>query len=112
MPRTPCSASAASAQRARGLVASLLSLARGDADGAADTLYPVRAVAQRFGGSHAQRDLIDQSLLCAASRGSRLITRAKPCWGELPAEEGHDVQGSPCCGCIADDAEASVGRNY
>jgi hypothetical protein len=53
------------------LMRGLLSLARGDADGAADTLYPVRAVAQRFGGSHAQRDLIDQSLLCAASRGSR-----------------------------------------
>jgi hypothetical protein len=53
------------------LMRGLLSLARGDADGAADTLYPVRAIAQRFGGSHAQRDLIDQSLLCAASRGSR-----------------------------------------
>ena len=36
-----------------------------------------------------------------ASRGSRLITRAKPAgWGEEPVEEGHDVQGSPCCRSI------------
>jgi hypothetical protein len=34
-------------------------------------LYPVRAGAQRFGGSHAQRDLIDQTLLAASARGSR-----------------------------------------
>ena len=31
-------------------------------------LWPVRAVAHRFGGSHAQRDLIDQSLLAAAAQ--------------------------------------------
>jgi hypothetical protein len=31
----------------------------------------VRALAQRFGGSHAQRDLIDLTLLAAAARGSR-----------------------------------------
>jgi hypothetical protein len=49
----------------------LLALGRGDYDGAADLIYPVRAVAQRFGGSHAQRDLIDQTLLAAASQGSR-----------------------------------------
>jgi len=53
------------------LMRALLALTRGDADGAADTLYPVRAVAQRFGGSHAQRDLIDQTLLAASARGSR-----------------------------------------
>jgi hypothetical protein len=53
------------------LMRGLLALARGDADAAADTLYPLRALAQRFGGSHAQRDLIDQTLLAAAARGSR-----------------------------------------
>ena len=53
------------------LMRGLLALSRGDADGAAETLYPVRALAQRFGGSHAQRDLIDQTLLYAAARGSR-----------------------------------------
>mgnify|MGYP000278759241 CR=1 FL=1 len=30
-----------------------------------------RGQAQRFGGSHAQRDLIDQTLLSAAARGTR-----------------------------------------
>lgn len=53
------------------LMRGLLALARGDADGAADLIYPVRAVAQRFGGSHAQRDLIDLTLLAAAAQGSR-----------------------------------------
>lgn len=53
------------------LMRGLVALARGDAAAAAETLYPVRALAQRFGGSHAQRDLIDQSLLAAAAAGGR-----------------------------------------
>jgi len=53
------------------LMRGLLALVRGDADTAADTLYPVRAVARSFGGSHAQRDLIDQTLLAAAAGGHR-----------------------------------------
>ncbi len=53
------------------LMRGLLALARGDADGAVDLIYPVRNAAQRLGGSHAQRDLIDHTLLAAASRGSR-----------------------------------------
>jgi hypothetical protein len=53
------------------LMRGLLLLARGDADGAVDALYPARQQAQRFGGSHAQRELIDQTLLAAAARGHR-----------------------------------------
>ena len=53
------------------LMRGLLAYARGDADGAADLIYPVRSTAQRFGGSHAQRDLIDQTLLAAAALGGR-----------------------------------------
>lgn len=53
------------------LMRGLLAFERGDADGAADLMHPVRGIAQRFGGSHAQRDLIDQTLLAAAARGSR-----------------------------------------
>jgi len=49
----------------------LLALERGDADGAADLIYPARAVARSFGGSHAQRDLIDWTLTEAALRGKR-----------------------------------------
>ena len=52
---------------ARGLVA----FARGQADDSADLLYAARAQAQRLGGSHAQRDLIDQTLIAACARGSR-----------------------------------------
>lgn len=53
------------------LMRGLLALARGDFDGAADLVAPVRGLASRFGGSHAQRDLIDQTLLHAAARGGR-----------------------------------------
>jgi hypothetical protein len=53
------------------LMRGMLALARGDADSAVDALYPARQQAQRFGGSHAQRDLIDQTLLAAACRGRR-----------------------------------------
>lgn len=53
------------------LMRGLLAFARGGADAAADALYAARSVAQRFGGSHAQRDVIDQTLLAAAARGHR-----------------------------------------
>lgn len=53
------------------LMRGLLAYARGDADGAVDQIYAVRADAQRLGGSHAQRDLIDQTLLGAAALGGR-----------------------------------------
>jgi hypothetical protein len=53
------------------LMRGLLALERGDPDSAADSIYPVRSAARHFGGSHAQRDLIDQTLLAAASRGGR-----------------------------------------
>lgn len=51
------------------LMRGLLAYARGDADGAVDLIYPVRGVARQFGGSHAQRDLVDQTLLAAAAAG-------------------------------------------
>ena len=53
------------------LMRGLLAFGRGEHDAAVDALYPVRALAQRFGGSHAQRDLIDLTLLAAAARGRR-----------------------------------------
>jgi tetratricopeptide (TPR) repeat protein len=53
------------------LIRGLVALAHGDADGAADLIAPVRAMSARFGGSHAQRDLIDQTLLAAAAQGGR-----------------------------------------
>jgi hypothetical protein len=53
------------------LMRALLAYERGDFDAAADALYAARGGAQRFGGSHAQRDLIDQTLLSAAALGTR-----------------------------------------
>ncbi len=53
------------------LMRGVLALARGDADGAADAIYPARHLARRLGGSQVQRDLVDQTLLAAAARGSR-----------------------------------------
>jgi tetratricopeptide (TPR) repeat protein len=50
------------------LMRGMLSFAHRRYDEAIETLYPVRALASRFGGSHAQRDLIDQTLLAAAAR--------------------------------------------
>ncbi|MDH4051657.1 MAG: tetratricopeptide repeat protein [Rubrivivax sp.] len=52
------------------LMRGLLALARHDADGAVSALYAARGLAPRFGGSHAQRDLIDQTLLAACAQGS------------------------------------------
>jgi hypothetical protein len=60
------------------LARALLVFAKGDHDAAADQLYAVRTHAQRFGGSHAQRDVIDQTLLaaCARGRGRKSLGRA------------------------------------
>ncbi len=52
------------------LMRGMLDFAEGRWDDAIATLYPVRAAAQRLGGSHAQRDLIDQTLLAAACRSN------------------------------------------
>ena len=49
------------------LMRGLLAFAQARYDEAIETLYPVRVLASRFGGSHAQRDLIDQTLLAAAA---------------------------------------------
>ncbi|MEP7281206.1 MAG: tetratricopeptide repeat protein [Rubrivivax sp.] len=51
------------------LMRGLCAFARGEPDTAAALMYPARAMAARIGGSHAQRDLIDQTLLAAAADG-------------------------------------------
>jgi hypothetical protein len=50
------------------VVRGLAAWGRGDWRGVVEALQPVRAVAHRFGGSHAQRDVIDLTLLDAARR--------------------------------------------
>ena len=59
------------------LMRGVLALAAGRHAEAIALMYPVRAAAHRFGGSHAQRDLIDQTLFAAsASGGERRVGRA------------------------------------
>jgi hypothetical protein len=53
------------------LMRGVLAFGRGDFDLAVTLMHPVQAVAQRFGGSHAQRDVIAQTLLAAASQCQR-----------------------------------------
>ena len=53
------------------LMRALLAYARGEVDAAADILYAARVSARALGGTHAQRDLIDQTLLAAVVRGRR-----------------------------------------
>jgi tetratricopeptide (TPR) repeat protein len=51
--------------------------ARGDHAGAVDALFGARPLAHRFGGSHAQRDVIEFTLVVAAQRaGQRDLARA------------------------------------
>ncbi|ODU09752.1 MAG: hypothetical protein ABS84_06525 [Rubrivivax sp. SCN 71-131] len=51
------------------LVRGFVAFWRGDYRSAAEHLYPSRFIANRFGGSHAQRDVIDWTLTEAALRG-------------------------------------------
>lgn len=46
----------------------LLALARGEAEQAVATLQAVRPMVRRLGGSHVQRDLVDQTLMAAAAQ--------------------------------------------
>ena len=51
------------------LMEGLLAFADGRYDAAAQAIHPLRPILAPFGGSHAQRDVIDQTLLAAAARG-------------------------------------------
>ena len=74
---------------ARGLAA----FARGRYAEAIDAIEPVRDIAHRFGGSHAQRDVLTLTLIEAAIRGGdgararhytaeRLMHKPASAWGE------------------------------
>jgi tetratricopeptide (TPR) repeat protein len=51
---------------------SLVAFGRGDYATTVETLAPIRAVVHRFGGSHAQRDAVQRTLLEAALRSGQL----------------------------------------
>jgi len=59
------------------LAKGLLAFAREDYEGAIAAIMPIRHIAIRFGGSHAQRDLLSMTLIEAALRaGKRALARA------------------------------------
>jgi hypothetical protein len=73
----------------------------GDYRAAARLLRPVRGIAHRFGGSHAQRDFIDLTLIEAALRsGDRALSRA------LAAERFEARPSSPLSRLLMQRAEA------
>ena len=49
----------------------MLSFAEGDYAGAIEAVLPARYQAFRIGGSHAQRDIVAQTLIAAAERSGR-----------------------------------------
>jgi hypothetical protein len=51
------------------LMQGLRAYAQGDGATAMQRLLPLRATAHHFGGSHAQRDFIDQTLYASVARG-------------------------------------------
>jgi hypothetical protein len=59
------------------LARALIAFAQGKPAQAVDGLLAVRPIAQRFGGSHAQRDILSLTLLEAARRaGDRAVAAA------------------------------------
>lgn len=59
------------AEIGRPVLDAVLAYDRGDDDRVLDLLLPVRFLAHRFGGSHAQRDLVHQTAIHAALRGGQ-----------------------------------------
>lgn len=65
------------AEVGRRLIDGVLAFAAGEYARAVELILPVRYDASRIGGSHAQRDLITQTLIAAAERSGQLsLTRA------------------------------------
>ncbi|MBV8473649.1 MAG: tetratricopeptide repeat protein [Hyphomicrobiales bacterium] len=56
----------------RSLIEGVLRFADGDYDGAVAAMLPVRYQAFRIGGSHAQRDIVNQTLIAAAERAGQM----------------------------------------
>jgi tetratricopeptide (TPR) repeat protein len=57
----------------RHFITAVAALAAGDSRRAVDALAPVRARTAGIGGSHAQRDVMDQTLLAAAARARHTV---------------------------------------
>ncbi len=79
----------------------ILAFVDGDYASAARLLDPIRAIAHRFGGSHAQRDVIDLTLIEAAVRGGDAALA-----GRLTRERMEHRPHSPLSGVLARRAQA------
>ena len=69
--REPSTVGAMSADVGVPLMTGVLDYGRGRYAEAVESLWSVRDVCHRFGGSHAQRDLVDQTLMDAAIRAGQ-----------------------------------------
>ena len=69
--REPSTVGAMSADVGVPLMTGVLDYGRGRYAEAVEALWSVRDVCHRFGGSHAQRDLVDQTLMDAAIRAGQ-----------------------------------------
>ncbi len=75
-------------------------------DEVVELIRPVRSIANRFGGSHAQRDVLDLTLIEAAFRvGQRDLAKA------LAAERVAARPTSPLTGLFARRATGSIGSD-
>ena len=79
----------------------LRAFGRGDYGAAVADLRPIRSIAQRFGGSHAQRDVLDLTLIEAAIRGGDRATAAA-----FTAERHDRKPASPLGRVLAERARA------
>jgi hypothetical protein len=59
------------AEVGRRLIDGMLAFAAGDYAGAVEAILPVRRDAVRIGGSHAQRDIVNLTLIAAAERSGQ-----------------------------------------
>jgi len=87
------------AEVGRRLIEGALAFARGDFTRAVEEILPVRAQAFRIGGSHAQRDIVNLTLIAAAERSGQ--------WGLASALLAERVESRPTPRAKARRARAS-----
>jgi len=68
-PALPAGQAAMASEVALPLLQGLLAFGQGDVQAAVQRIAPLRGQLHRIGGSHAQRDIVDQTLLAACAQG-------------------------------------------
>ena len=88
------------------VVLALQAFGRGDYQAAVAGLRPIRSIAHRFGGSHAQRDVLDLTLIEAAIRGGDRATATA-----FTAERHDRKPASPLGRLLAQRAQTMAAAN-